>query len=84
MLLLGALHCGKAKNFISHNDLLIRALLPLHLIKHVEKLIKSVQQHLGLVPITHHILVVQGAGLHSGGLEWGDALIPPSQSPGLP
>ena len=45
--------------------------------RHIEKLIESVQ-HLRPVTITHHLLMTQGARLHAGSLECGDARIPPS------
>ena len=76
MLLLGASQHGEAQNFIGYYELLVHALLLLHLVKHVKQLIKSTQQHLGLVSIMQHILVVQGAPLCGGGLEHGDACIP--------
>ena len=78
MLPLGALQRGEAQDLISHYDLLIHAPLLPYLAKDIEKLIKSVQQHLQPVTIAHQLLVMQGAELHAGGLERGDACIPPS------
>ena len=81
---LGALQCGQAQNLISYHILFVQAPLPLHLVKDIEKLIESIQQHLRPVTIAHHLLVMQGARLHGGSLERGDAHVPPSQWPGLP
>ena len=36
MLPLGASQCREAQNLVSHNDLLVHASLPLHLVKHVK------------------------------------------------
>ena len=36
MLLIGALQCGEAQNFISYNDLLIHASLPPHLVEYIK------------------------------------------------
>ena len=77
MLSLGASQHGEAQNLISYHDLFIQASLLLHLIEDIEKLIESVQ-HLRPVTITHHLLMTQGARLHAGSLECGDARIPPS------
>ena len=42
MLLLGALQHGEAQNFVGYYELLIHASLPLHLVKHIKYLIKSI------------------------------------------
>ena len=68
----------EAQNLISYYNLFIQAPLPLDLVKYVEQLIESVQKHLQPVAITHHLLMMQGARLHGGSLERGDACIPPS------
>ena len=78
MLPLGASQRGEAQNLVSYYNLFIQALLPLHLIEDIEKLIESIQQHLQPVSIAHHLLVMQGAGLHAGSLERGDTCVPPS------
>ena len=68
----------EAQDLVSHYDLLICALLLPYLVEDIEKLIESVQQHLQPATIAHHLLVMQGADLHAGGLECGDAHVPPS------
>ena len=75
---LSASQCGEARDLIGHYNLLIHAPLLPYLVKDIEKLIQSIQQHLWPVTIAHHILVTQGAELHAGGLERGNACIPPS------
>ena len=66
------------QDLIGHYDLLIHTLLLPYLVEDIEKLIQSIQQHLRPVTVTHHILMTEGAKLHAGGLERGDAHIPPS------
>ena len=78
MPLLGASQHGEAQNFVGYNKLLVCASLPLHLIKYVKQFIEGISEHLWLVPLPHHVLVMQGAAFHGRGLEHGDALIPPS------
>ena len=73
---LSASQCREAQNLVSYHALFIQALLPLHLIEDIEKLIRSIQQHLQPVTIVHHLLVMQGAGLHAGSLECGDTCVP--------
>ena len=77
MPLLSASQHGEAQDLIGHYDLLIRALLLPYLVEDIEKLIKSIQQHLQPVTIVHHLLMMQGAELHAGGLECGDTHVPP-------
>ena len=78
MLLLSASQHREVQNLVSYHNLFIQAPLPLHLIEDIEKLIKSVQEHIWPVTITHHLLMMQGARLHAGSLEHGHTHVPPS------